>query len=368
MTTLSTPSTPRARAAVDALPAYRPGRGVADAMAAHGLATAVKLASNELPWGPVPAVLDAIGAAAADLHRYPDNRSTALRTQLAGRHGVRCEQVTVGAGASGLLQALALAYVGPGDEVVRGDPSFEAYPIYTRLVGGTDVAVPAAEWTLDLAAMAAAVTDRTRLVIVANPNNPTGTAVPAGAVHRLADAIPASCLLVVDGAYREFMANDDGALALAAERPNVIVLRTFSKAFGLAGLRVGYAIGAAPVVAALDKVALPFVVGSLAQAAASAALGAEGEVQQRVAALGAERDRVSTRLAQLGWRLPTFWANFVWLPCGPAATEVGMALERAGIVGRPFDGLGVRVTIGRVTDNDEFLGAIEAIGVPSVQQ
>jgi histidinol-phosphate aminotransferase len=333
-------------------------------MAAHGLASATKLASNELPWGPLPSVIDAIGRAAADAHLYPDNRATALRDELAAAHGVEAEQVTVAAGASGLLQELALAYVGPGDEVVRGEPSFEAYPIYTRLVGGRDVAVPAAEWTLDLGAMAGAVTAATRLVIVANPNNPTGTAVPTGSIRRLADAIPSSCLLVVDGAYREFMADDDGALELAVERPNVVLLRTFSKAYGLAGLRTGYAVGPPEVIAALDRVRLPFVVGRLAQAAASAALRAEGEMWARVATVTAERGRVAAALAAMGWDVPTSWANFVWLPCGAAAGDVGVALERAGVVGRPFAGLGVRVSIGLPADNDAFLRAMATIPAP----
>jgi histidinol-phosphate aminotransferase len=247
---------------------------------------------------------------------------------------------------------------------VRGEPSFEAYPIYTRLVGGTDVPVPATDWTLDLSAMAAAVTAHTRLVIVANPNNPTGTAVPTGAIRDLADAIPSSCLLVVDGAYREFMETDDGAEDLARQRPNVVWLRTFSKAYGLAGMRTGYAVGPAAVIEALDRVRLPFVVGSLAQAAASAALRAGDEMTSRVAAVTAERSRVVHALTELGWTVPASWANFVWLPCGGAALDVGVALERAGIVARPFAGLGVRVTVGRPEDGDAFVRALSGIAVP----
>jgi histidinol-phosphate aminotransferase len=360
------PAAPAGRPAVAGLPAYRPGRSAADAMADHGIATATKLASNELPWGPLPSVARALAEAAGSVQLYPDARAAALRERIASVVGTEPAGVTVGPGAVGLLQQLAVAFVDPGDQVVRGEPSFEAYPIFTRLAGGTDVAVPAVDERLDLPAMAAAVTARTTMVLVADPNNPTGTAVAASQVRDLVDAVPPSCLVVLDGAYHEFRDDPsiDDAMALARQRPNVVALRTFSKAHGLAALRVGYAVGHPDVIAALDKVLIPFAVGALGQVAALASLAAGDDVAARVAVLRAERARVIDELAELGWAVPPSATNFVWLSCGPAARAVASDLERAGIVARAFDGVGVRVTVGAGADNDRFLAALAGIAKP----
>ncbi len=328
-------------------------------MADHGIADAVKLASNELPWPPTPRVLAAAAEAAAGAQRYPDARATAVREALAGAVGTGVERVAVGCGASGLLQQLALAYVEPGAEVVRGDPSFEGYPLYTRLVGGRDVAVPARRGVLDTDAMADAVTATTRLVLLAEPNNPTGTAVGADAVVALADRIPAHCLLVVDAAYREFAGGPDVATELALERPNVVALRTFSKAHALAGLRIGWAVAHPDVIAALDAVLLPFAVGAPAQAAALASLAEPDEVERRVSAVVAERGRLEASLRGAGWDVTPSAANFVWLP-GKGAAGLAERLERAGVVTRAFPGVGVRVSIGTAADNDRAVAAIGA--------
>lgn len=347
-----------------ALPSYRPGRSPADVLAEYGVEDAVKLASNELPWGPVPGVAAAIGRAASTVERYPDHRARALRARLGRELGVGPERVAVGAGAVGLLCQLALAYVGPGDEVVRGEPSFEAYPIFTRLAGGDDVAVAARAHRLDAGAMAAAMGPRTRMVLIANPNNPTGTAMPLDAIEGLAASLPGGALLVVDEAYREFV-SDPGAgsaLHLAAHRPNVVVLRTFSKAHGLAALRIGYAVADPSVVEALDKVLIPFSVGALAQAAALASLDARREVAQRVTSVVAERERVTAALAAGGWEVPSPQANFVWLPVGQAAGALAAVLEREGLVVRPFPGQGIRVTIGAPHENDRLISALGSAG------
>ncbi|HLI23578.1 MAG TPA: histidinol-phosphate transaminase [Acidimicrobiales bacterium] len=342
------------------LPAYRPGRSAADARADHGVVDAIKLASNELPWGPVPSVSDALRRQAAEVNRYPDHLARRLRMRLAAELGVPPSRVATGAGAVGLLNQLALAFVSPGDEVVRGEPSFEAYPIFTRLAGGTDVAVPNQDHRLDLDGMAAALTTRTKMVLVANPNNPTGTAVGLDAIADLAGSLPPRALLVVDEAYREFVTDTSAgsALSLAAERSNVVVLRTFSKAHGLAALRVGYAVAHPEVVEALDKVLIPFSVGALGQVAAVASLDAAAEVTSRVAAATAERRRLAAGVTAAGWEIPDPQANFIWLPAGAGAASLARELERSGVVVRPFAGAGVRVTVGTPTDNDRFLAAL----------
>ncbi len=350
---------PRPLDRVDALPAYRPGRSAAAAMADHGIASAVKLASNELALDPLPSVAKAIEAAVATTHLYPDHGALELRRALADHAGVAPERVTVGAGSVGLLQQLFLAYAGPGDEVVYGWPSFEAYPVFVALTGADAVAVPLDGQTVDAAAVAACLGERTRLVLVANPNNPTGTAITADDLERIADALPDGALLVVDEAYREFVTDPDvpDAVALFGHRDDVCVLRTFSKAHGLAALRVGYLIGPPGVVATVDRTLVPFAVNTLGQAAALASLAALDEVTDRVAGVTTERARVIETLRADGWSVEDSQANFTWLPVGDRATALGLALEQAGVVTRAFDGVGVRVTVGRPADNNQFLAA-----------
>ncbi len=354
---------PAPRRAVADLPAYRPGRSAGAAMADHGLGSAVKLASNELALPPLPSVARAIEAAVGGTTRYPDHGATALRRALAECLGVEPERVAVGCGSVGLLQQLALAYTGPGTEVLYGWPSFEAYPVFTGTTGATPVAVPLRRQTLDVDALVGALTPRTRLVLVANPNNPTGTALRRDALVRLADALPPGCLLVVDEAYREFVTGADvpDGLELLGHRPDVVVLRTFSKAHGLAALRVGYLVGDPAVVAAVDKVLVPFAVNGLGQVGALASLAASQEVADRVAGVVAERGLVAAALRDAGWGVPDAQANFVWLPAGQAAAPLAAALEREGVVTRPFPGRGVRVTVGTASENDRFLTALAAV-------
>jgi len=329
-------------------------------MAEHQLADAIKLASNETPLGPLPSVAKAIETAIEGANRYPDHGAVALRHALAESMGVDRDRVAVGCGSVGLLQQLALAYAGPGDEVAFGWPSFEAYPIVTQLMASDGVAVPLRRQTVHAAALAAAITERTRLVFLANANNPTGTALRTHELLALVDAIPDECLLVVDEAYREFVTGADvpDAVTLLGDRPNVAVLRTFSKAHGLAAIRVGYLIGAPEVVAAIDKALVPFSVNALGQAAALAALGAADELEGRIAQVVSERARVARELRARGFVVPDSQANFVWLPVGSGAAELALALERAGVVTRPFPGAGLRVTMGTRAENDRFLDAL----------
>jgi len=357
----------RVRPAVAAMASYRPGKSAAQAEDEHGITDAIKLASNENPYPPVPAVVEAIAAAAGDVNRYGDHRAADLRAAIAGWLDVDVDRVAAGCGSVGLLQQLLLAYVDPGDEVVYPWPSFEAYPIDVQLTGGVEVTVPLVDHTFDLEAVAAAVTDRTKLVLLANPNNPTGTAVHVDQLRRLVEQVPGDVLVVVDEAYREFVTADlgDPITDLQPGHPNVVVLRTFSKAFGLAALRTGYAVADPEVVVELDKVLIAFAVNHLAQVASLAAIAARDEVQAVVDRITAERDRVVASLRADGWDLPDAHANFVYLPLGSRTDVVFPEMEKRGVVVRPFPGVGMRVTIGTPAQNDRFLATLAEVAAGS---
>ncbi len=344
---------------LDSLPAYIPGRNVPGS---------IKLASNETAYGPLPHVLERITAAAADANRYPDTNSSELLDALSARFGIGAEHLVVGCGSVSLCQQLVQATAGEGEEVVFGWRSFEAYPIITAIGGARAVQVPLREQTYDLPAVAAAITDRTRLVFVCNPNNPTGTAVPGVQLTEFLDGVPTDVLVVLDEAYREFVTDEkvlDGT-TLLERYPNLMVLRTFSKAYGLAGLRVGYGLAADPAVArAVRQTQIPFAVTHVAQAAAQASLEpeAEGQLAERVAEVVAERSRLTATLRSAGYQVPDSEANFVWLADGPAehgcvdAVAFGEGCEARGVIVRVFAGSGVRVTVGTAAENDRFLAA-----------
>lgn len=360
----------RVRPAVDALPAYKPGKAAEQAEREHNIAEAIKLASNENPYPPPAAVVEAVAAACRDGNLYCDHRATAVREALADRLDLAVEQVTVGAGSVALLYQLATAYLDPGDEAVTPWISFEAYPISVQTMGGTLVRVPlTAGHAFDLDAAAAAVTERTKLVLLATPNNPTGTAVSTAAVARLVENIPDDVIVLVDEAYREFAdpALGDPVTELLPRFDNVAVARTFSKAYGLASLRVGYVMAHPEVVSAIDKCLIPFNVNGLAQAAALAALGddAAAEAQAHIDAIKVERGRVAAALAADGWDIPDAQANFVWMHLGDRTDEVCIALERRGVVVRPFSGIGIRVTIGTPAQNDRFLSTLTEVAHPA---
>jgi len=322
---------PSPRPAVDQLPAYRPGKGAAQAEAEHGITNAIKLASNENPDPPLASIVSAVAAAAAGANRYADHRATAVRERIGSWLHVDPARVTVGAGSVGLLQQLFLTYVDAGDEVVYPWRSFEVYPVYTRLMGGVEVTTPlTADHAFDLDALAAAITPATRMVVLATPNNPTGTALTTGAMRTLLEGIAPTTVVVIDEAYREFLdpAFGDPVRDLLPDFPNAVVTRTFSKAHGLAGIRVGYAIGHPDVIAAVDKTLFPFAVNALAQAAAIAAIDAEAEIAERVGRILGERARVVQTLIGAGWVLPDAQANFVYLPLGPATDRRRLGAPR----------------------------------------
>ena len=307
-----------------------------------------KLSSNENPYPPLPGVLAAV-AAASEINRYPDATAPALRAVLADRFGVGPDGVHVGAGSVALLAQFIAAASGPGDEVVYAWRSFEAYPGLVTVAGATSVRVPnLPDGRHDLAAMAAAVTDRTRVVIVCSPNNPTGTIVTAGEFAQLMRAIPSDVLVLLDEAYCEFETDPnavDGQQVLA-EHPNLVLLRTFSKAYGLAALRVGYAVGEPGILAAARSAAIPLSVTAAAEAAAIASIEREDELMERVARIALQRDRTRAALLEQGWLVPEAQGNFVWLPTGESTDAATDRFFDAGLSVRPFHPEGIRISIG----------------------
>src|SRR6201990_114711 len=299
--------TARLRPELADLPAYTPGKTVPGA---------IKIASNETVHGPLPSVRAAIEKAADNINRYPDNGYVELKERLAKHVDFAPEHVAVGGGAVSLCQQLIQITSTVGDEVLFGWRSFEIYPLQVRLAGATAVQVPLSDHTFDLTAMLAAVTDRTRLIFVCNPNNPTSTVVDPDALARFGAAGPSHVLIAIDEAYVEYIRDGllPDSLGLVRSHSNVVVLRTFSKAYGLAGLRVGYAAGHPELITALDKAYVPFTATSISQAAAIASLEAADELLARTDAVVAERTRVSETLRDAGFTLPPSQANFVWLP------------------------------------------------------
>ncbi|MGN6607083.1 MAG: histidinol-phosphate transaminase [Jatrophihabitans sp.] len=343
----------RLRPVLSTLPSYVPGRTVPGA---------IKLASNEVPYPPLPSVLERITAAAAGMNRYPDNASTALTDAIAARAGVDAAQVAIGCGSVSLCTQLVQAVADADDEVVYAWRSFEAYPIIAAVSGASSVQVPLHDHTHDLDEMAARITGKTRLVFVCNPNNPTGTVVHRDELLRFLRAVPEDVVVCLDEAYREFVRDNavpDG-LTLLDAHPNLVVLRTFSKAYGLAGLRVGYAVAADPALAAaLRQTQVPFAVTTVAQEAALASLepAAEKELLERVDELVAERTRVADALRAQGWEIPPTEANFVWFPLGDATADFAAGCEARGLIVRAFAGVGARVTIGTRDENERLLAA-----------
>jgi histidinol-phosphate aminotransferase len=363
-------SAPEVRPVIRDIPAYVPGRPPAP----RAGVTTYKLSSNENPYPPLPGVVAAAVEAAGRMNRYPDMGCTALYAALADRLGVAPENLAAGTGSVAVLYHLLQAFCEPGDEVVYAWRSFEAYPIAVSVPGAVSVQVPLTDrdgaGRHDLEAMAAAVTRRTRAVIVCTPNNPTGPAVGPAELEAFLERVPSHVLVVVDEAYREFVRPADGSapvdgVELVRRHPNVVAMRTFAKAYGLAGLRVGYAVASPEVAAAVRACALPFGVSSVAQAAAVASLEREAELFERVEALVAERGRVMAALAEQGWSLPDAQGNFVWLSLGERTAEFAAAADEAGVMVRPFADEGVRVTIGEPAADDVFLGvAARFAGTP----
>jgi histidinol-phosphate aminotransferase len=363
MTTIpSTSVAPRLRANMAGVPAYVAGK---PAVAREGLEV-FKLSSNENPFPPLPSVLTAITRAAASVNRYPDPAATVMLAAVGERWGVEVESLAAATGSVRLLAQLAEITCAPGDEVVYAWRAFESYPIVAAISDAVPVEVPlTADARHDLPAMLAAITERTRLVILCSPNNPTGPALRRDELTEFLSQVPADVVVVLDEAYREFVDDPqvpDGVDVFRAH-PNVVVLRTFSKAYGLAGLRIGVAVAHPDVAATLRRSSTPFGVSGIAQAAVVASLqtAAEAELMERVAALVAERNRVVTGLRAQGWDVPDAQGNFLWLPVGEATAEMTDAFAAEGLVVRGFAGAGIRVTVAETAANDRFLEVAETL-------
>jgi histidinol-phosphate aminotransferase len=338
-------------------------RDVAGYRGGSAVPGAVKLSSNESGFEPLPGVLSAVHSASSDLNRYPDNHATTLRLALAERWGLGIEELTVGCGSSLLCQELVQATCSPGDLVAFGWRSFEAYVLYARTAHAESLTVPnAPDGAIDLPALASAINahpGRVGIVFLCSPNNPTGQTVDRSRLEQFLDAIPASIPVVIDEAYQDFATDNplDAIELYRGGRRNVIALRTFSKAHGLAGLRIGYAAGAPEILAAVEAIRSPFSVTAIAQAAALASLAASEELGMRVASVVAERSRVSEELAGLGLPVLASQANFLWLPLGDGAEEFADHCRSQGVLVRVFPSEGVRVSISVWSDNERFLSA-----------
>jgi histidinol-phosphate aminotransferase len=348
------PTHPQPRPNVLAIPAYVAGKAPA---VRPGL-TSYKLSSNENPFAPLPGVLEAAQFAAATMNRYPDMGNAALYAALGADLDVPVADLAVATGSVALIYQLVNAFCAPGDEVVYAWRSFEAYPIVCAVAGAVGVPVPLGPGERhDLPAMARAVTERTTVVIVCTPNNPTGTTVTADELSQFLQTVPRRVLVVIDEAYVEFVRDPSSpdALAVWRDHPNVMVLRTFSKAYGLAGLRVGYAVAHPAIAAALRAVSLPFGVSHVAQAAAVASLAARSELLERVEGLVARRRDLVARLGEVGWELPEAQGNFVWFPTGERTADFAAACGELGVSVRPYGSEGLRVSIGEAEALDRVV-------------
>lgn len=357
------------RPVFNTLPSYAAGKPPAPV---EGL-TQYKLSSNENPLGPVPEVARVL-AEFATVHRYPDPLSTALRDKLSARLGVDADDIVTGAGSLGALNQILKTFAGVNadgvqDEVIYAWRSFEAYPILVGIMGARSVQVPnLPDGSHDLDAMVAAITERTRLILVCTPNNPTGPAVTESQIRAFLAKVPAHIPVVIDEAYFEFCAASTvpegeeaplNGMDIYRDYENVIILRTFSKAQGLAGLRVGYSISHPQITQHLRVAATPFAVTALAEAAAIASIEHEDAVMERVRHLVSERERVTARLRELGYEFPSTYANFVWLPLGERTGEFVQLMSEHALSVRAFGTEGVRVSIGEVEANDRFLSLCE---------
>jgi histidinol-phosphate aminotransferase len=359
------------RPSVSALTPYQPGKPVEDVQRELGLARVVKLASNEGPFGPFDAALEALARAAGELNRYPDGGSYRLHAALADRHRVAFEEIAVGAGADGCIDMLSQSILDPGDEVVCGWPSFPSYVIYASKQGASVRTVPLVDLRYDLDGLLAAVTSRTKLVYVCHPNNPTGTMNSVEELDAYFEQVPEHVLTVVDQAYFEYIDRTDYADAVERYLKNgrrVAVLRTFSKIYGLAGLRIGYAVAPAGVCAAMAKVRRPFDITTPAQVAAEASIGEDAELARRREVNTAGLAKLDALLRDRGLEPTPSVGNFLFVETGGDANALFERLLREGVIVRPLGGFGsttaIRVTVGTPEELDFFARALGRVFQP----
>jgi histidinol-phosphate aminotransferase len=336
---------PQLRPEMAKLPTYKAGKKVAPV---NGL-TAYKLSSNEIAHSPLPSVVAAIVDAASEINRYPDPFTTNLIQALSDKFDIPADQIATGTGSVGVCQQIIQSVAGAGDEVIYAWRSFEAYPIIATIAGAVSVQVPLTnDGQHDLAGMLNAITSKTRAIFVCTPNNPTGGIVTQQQINEFLEKAPKNILVVIDEAYVEFNRDENAidGIATMKAHSNVGVLRTFSKAYGLAGLRVGYFVGPKNIADAVRKTAVPFGVSNIAQVAAVASLEHEAELFTRVDEVIAERTWFESELTKLGYSVPRSQANFVWLPLGDRTEEFALRCEGIAVSIRPFPGEGVRISIG----------------------
>src|SRR5215510_9757126 len=348
---------------IDSLSPYVPGKPIEELQRELGLARVIKLASNENPLGSSPKALAALGEGTATLHRYPDGGSFRLREALADRWKVTPDQVILGNGSDEILGLLARTLLAPGDEAVMADQTFVIYKMEVTAAHGKPIVVPLKQWRHDLQAMADAITDRTRLLFLCNPNNPTGTMVSADEVDLLLSRVPAHVVVVCDEAYFEYVQDPQfpDSIAYVKQGRNVVVLRTFSKIYGLAGLRIGYGMATAEIINILNRVRPPFNTNSLAQRAALAALGDDEHVARSRAVNEAGMAQMVKGLTALGFEPVPSEANFLFFDVGREGSAIFEALLREGVIVRHIVGPMLRVTIGLEEENRAFLEALKRV-------
>ncbi len=363
MTDTKAPVLPRALPYVRALAPYQPGKPIAALQREYGITDAIKLASNENPFGPSPRAVAAIRAALGSLARYPDGGGFSLKQALAAKLGVQPGNLTLGNGSNDVLELCARAFASPGDEVIYSQHSFAVYPIAVQSVGAKGVEVPASRYAHDLDAIARAITPRTRLIYLANPNNPTGTWFNRAALESFLAAVPQHIVVVLDEAYFEYATDADfpNGIACLPRHANLVVTRTFSKAYGLAGLRIGYALSSATIADWLNRVRQPFNVNSLALVAAEAALADDEFVARTRASNQAGMRLLEGGFTKLGLKYMPSAANFICVEVGDAKT-IYERLLRHGVIVRPVESYGLprhlRVTVGTPDENLRFLTAL----------
>jgi len=345
---------------------YPPGKPVEEVERELGISGSVKLASNESAIGPSPMAVDAAKSSLSGIHRYPDGSGYYLKKSLSEKYKVRPENIILGNGSNEIIELAARAFLGPQDEAVFGDPAFIVYKLVTQAAGGLGVAVPLKDFTHDLEAMRSAITNKTRIVFIANPNNPTGSVVDKSVLETFCMTAPDDVLVVVDEAYHEFASRDNNyqtSLSLMKERQNILILRTFSKAYGLAGLRVGFGIASSELISMLDRVRQPFNVNLPALAAAKAALKDEGFLKEAIKVNNDGIGYLSDEFGKMGLDYVKTAANFILFNCGREGDEVYRSLLGKGVIVRPMKGYGLdrhlRVTVGRHDENVKFITSLK---------
>ena len=353
---------------IDTIQPYQGGKPIEEVRRELGITDIIKLASNENPLGPSPLAMQAISESVTQVHLYPDGNAYYLKEDLAAYLGISAEHLILGNGSNDVLQLVAEAYVAPGDEVIYAAGAFVVYSLVTKLCSATAVVVPMVEHTHDLSAMAAAITDKTKVIFVANPNNPTGTMVTAGETATFMERVPDDVLVVFDEAYYEYVDRSDypQTLPYVLQGRNFIITRTFSKIYGLAGLRIGYGIAPPPLVETLNRVRQPFNCSLVGQAAAQAALKDTTHVTKSREQTASGKAFLYDAFDNIGLRYVESEGNFIMLHLGQSGTDVADALLKEGVIVRPIGGYGypnaVRVTIGTQQENEKF---IKALGVVS---